>query len=119
MSIAPIPGPNGFGVTPGFGSNPAYGVAAGVPRTTTDDLGGAGSVPGVQSFGQMLSDRLMDLSGAQKRSDALAIKAATGDLEDIHEYTIAAAQAGVATSLVVNVRNKAVESFNEIMRMQL
>lgn len=111
--------PGGFGVTPGFGGNPAYGVAAAVPRTTTDDVAGDGNVPGVQSFGQMLADRLMDLSATQKRSDALAVKAATGDLEDIHEYTIAAAQSSVATSLVVNVRNKAVESFNEIMRMQL
>lgn len=119
MSIAPIPVPSGFGVTPGFGINPAYGVVAGVPRTNLDDVAGAGNVPGVQSFGQVLADRLMDLNGVQKRSDALAVKAATGDLEDIHEYTIAAAQAGAATSLVVNVRNKAVESFNEIMRMQL
>ncbi len=119
MSIAPIPVPTGFGVAPGFGINPAYGVSAGIPRTALDQVGGAAGVPGVASFGQLLSDKIMDLNAMQKRSDQLAVKAATGDLQDIHEYTIAANQSGVATSLVVNVRNKAVEAFNEVMRMQL
>ena len=116
MSIAPIPVPSGFGVTPGFGINPAYGVSAGVARTPYTDVSAA---QGVQSFGQLLSSKLMDLNAMQQRSDQLAVKAATGDLQDIHEYTVAAAQSGVATSLVVNVRNKAVEAFNEIMWMQL
>jgi len=118
VSIAPIPSPSGFGIAPGFGINPAYGVAANVARTSLDtpNVGGAQSV---QSFGQVLADKLMDLSAMQQRTDGLAIKAATGDLRDIHEYTIAANQSGVATSLVVNVRNKMVESFNEIMRMPL
>lgn len=118
MSIAPIPSPSGFGIAPGFGLNPAYGVAANVSRTPLDvqKVGGAQTV---DSFGQMLASKLMDLNAVQQRSDGLAIKAATGDLQDIHEYTIAANQSSVATSLVVNVRNKMVESFNEIMRMQL
>lgn len=116
MSIPPISVPSGFGVTPGFGINPAYGVSAQVPRTATEDVAGA---QGVESFGQLLASKLSDLSAMQRTSDQLAVKAATGDLKDIHEYTIASNKAGVATQLVVTVRNKAVEAFNEIMRMQL
>ncbi|MDO5711819.1 MAG: flagellar hook-basal body complex protein FliE, partial [Micrococcales bacterium] len=104
MSIAPIGIPGGFGVTPGFGLNPAYGVAAGTPTTQVDNTAGA---QGVQSFGTLLADKLSDLNGVQQRSDQLAVKAATGDLQDIHEYTIAANEAAVATQLVVTVRNKA------------
>ncbi len=53
-----------------------------------------------------------------KASD-LSVKAATGDLDSIHDYTIAATEAQVATQLTVAVRNKAVEAFNEIMRMSV
>lgn len=117
MSIAPIPGGlPGIGVTPGFGVDPAYGVASALPRTDTVDVTRA---DGVESFGTMLAAKLDQLGSLHKRTDDLAVKAATGDLQDVHEYTIAAAESGVATQLTVAVRNKAVESFNEIMRMQL
>ena len=59
------------------------------------------------------------LERVQDTSDQLAVKAATGDLNAIHDYTIAATEASVTTQLTVAVRNKAVEAFNEIMRMQV
>lgn len=118
MSIAPLPDLPAVGMTPGFGLNPGFGVAA--PHTeATQGVEGVGGAQGVESFGQLLASKLDDLNAVQQRSDELAVKAATGDLQDVHEYTTAAGQAQVATQLVVAVRNKAVESFNEIMRMQL
>lgn len=48
-----------------------------------------------------------------------ATQAATGDLTDVHDYVIAATQAQVATELTTTVRNKALEAFNDIMRMPL
>ncbi|MBO3130001.1 flagellar hook-basal body complex protein FliE [Dermatophilus congolensis] len=117
MSIAPIPPSVGFGVTPGFGINPAYGVSATLP-TTPSALRDPDSVSG-PSFGQMLAQKIDQLNAMHLRTDELARAAATGDLKDVHEYTIAAAEAGVATQLAVAVRNKGLEAFNEIMRMQL
>lgn len=117
MSVIPPIGGFDMGAAPGFGQVPAHGIASAVPRTET-----AQSVDrpqGVESFGTMLFDKLADVSALNKRSDELAVKAATGDLQDVHEYTVASAESGVATQLTVAVRNKALESFNEIMRMQL
>ena len=47
------------------------------------------------------------------------MQAATGDLTDVHNYTIAATEASLQTELTVAVRDRAVEAFNEIMRMQI
>jgi flagellar hook-basal body complex protein FliE len=71
------------------------------------------------SFGTLLVDGLEQLEALQDRTDTLSVKAATGDLNAIHDYTIAATETKVATQLTVALRNKAVEAFQEIMRMQV
>ncbi len=70
-------------------------------------------------FGALLSSGLERLEGMHDNSDRLAVQAATGDLTDIHDYMIASTETSVATELTVAVRNKAVEAFHEIMRMQV
>lgn len=70
-------------------------------------------------FGSMVLDGLDRLEGLTDKADSLAVQAATGKLENIHDYTIAASEASVASQLTVSLRNRAVEAFNEIMRMQV
>lgn len=70
-------------------------------------------------FGSLVADGLDRLDGIQRTSDGLAVQAASGTLTNLHDYTIAATQAAVTTQVTVAVRNKAVEAFNEIMRMQV
>jgi len=76
------------------------------------------AAPG-SSFSDALANGLQKLQDLNTNSDNLAVKAATGDLTDVHEYMIASTEASVATDLTVAVRNKAVDAFNEIMRMQM
>lgn len=76
----------------------------------------AGAGTGDTPFAAAMSG-LDHVSGLQSTADSLAVQAATGRLEDVHDYTLAATQAKLATELTVTVRNKAVEAFNEIMRM--
>ena len=75
--------------------------------------------PAGPQFSQLLANGIEGLEGMHDRTDNLAVQAATGDLGAIHDYTIAATETSVATQLTVAVRNKAVEAFNEIMRMQV
>ncbi|MCW2856958.1 MAG: fliE [Marmoricola sp.] len=79
----------------------------------------APAAPSGQEFGNMVLDGIDRLEQVQDRSAQLSVKAATGDLTSIHDYTIAATEADVTTQLTVAVRNKAVDAFNEIMRMQV
>lgn len=74
---------------------------------------------GKPSFSNMVAQGLEKLQATQTASDDLAVKATTGDLTDIHNYMIAANEATLSTQLTVAVRNKAVEAFTEIMRMQM
>jgi flagellar hook-basal body complex protein FliE len=82
-----------------------------------DAVGAANGTSG-QDFAAKLADGLQNLSDLQAKSDDLGVKAATGTLTDVHDYMIASTEAALATQLTVAVRNKAVEAFNEIMRMQ-
>ena len=70
-------------------------------------------------FGNLVLDGIERLEGVQDRADNLAVQAATGTLDNIHDYTLAATEASVTTQMTVAVRNKAVEAFNEIMRMPI
>ena len=70
------------------------------------------------SFSNMLQNGLDNLQQTQATADDLATQAATGQLTDPAQYMIASTQAQVTTELTVALRNKAVEAFNEIMRMQ-
>lgn len=103
----------------GLGVTPVAGVASTLPAATlgaTDVAGPAGS--GGAAFAGVLGsvDQLQQL---QSTSQQLAVAAVTGDLDDVHDYTIAAAQSSLALELTAAVRNKAVEAFTEIMRMQV
>jgi flagellar hook-basal body complex protein FliE len=69
-------------------------------------------------FAGMLSEGLQNVQGLQKRSEELAVKVADGTLADPAQYTMASTEAALAVQLTMAVRNKAVEAFQEIMRMQ-
>jgi flagellar hook-basal body complex protein FliE len=85
------------------------------PITASDATGPSSSGA---DFGAMVAQGLQRLQQVQQTADDLAVQAATGRLTDVHDYMIAATEASLATSLTVAVRNKALDSFNEIMRMQ-
>ncbi|QCR45072.1 flagellar hook-basal body complex protein FliE [Curtobacterium sp. SGAir0471] len=86
-------------------------------------LGGAAGAGAVQAtggdgFAASLGNAVDGLQQLQSTSKTLALKAVTGNLDDIHDATIASTRAQVTLELVAAVRNKGVDAFNEIMRMQ-
>lgn len=121
MSIGPV---ESFGFTPLV---PPLLPTAGVPSAgsvTPEGVSGAAGVSGSSpaqgaEFGRLLNQGLENLQGLHSAADQLAVRAATGDLDSLHAYTITATEAAVATQLTTAVRNKALESFQEIMRMSI
>jgi flagellar hook-basal body complex protein FliE len=79
-----------------------------------------GTTPGTgKSFSKQLENVLNDVNDLQLQSGQMAKDFATGKIEDIHDVTVASEKAGVGLEMVVEVRNKILEAYREIMRMQI
>jgi flagellar hook-basal body complex protein FliE len=97
-------------------------AVAGNILPAVDPIATGTNTPGASAagadFGSLVTNGLDQLQSMQTTSDNLALQAATGSLTDLHDYIIAATEANLATQLTVAVRDKALDAFNEIMRMQ-
>lgn len=93
-----------------------------IPVTGASRTGGAdpaGAAARGADFGSSLTSALDGLDASHKTTDELSRAAATGDLSRVEDLMVASTETQLATQLTVAVRNRAIESFNEIMRMQL
>jgi flagellar hook-basal body complex protein FliE len=79
----------------------------------------AASEAGGGSFSDSIVKALDQVAASHDEADRLAVQAATGDLNAVHDFTIAATEAQLMTQLTVEVRNRAIEAFNDIMHMQV
>ncbi len=71
------------------------------------------------SFGTMLEGLVTTVSEKQAQSAELTKQVLLGDSDQLHQSVIAMQEASVAFTLMVEVRNKLVESYQELMRMQV
>jgi len=98
MAIAPISG---------------AGFTLPAPPTTPP----ASDASGASGFGNALVQALDGVAQTQADAGQVAQLAATGDLTNVHDLTIATTEAELATTLTTAVRDKAVAAFNAIMAM--
>ena len=70
-------------------------------------------------FGSLLMDAMKQVSGAQADSLALQEDFMAGRQVEFHELMIAMERAGIAMDLTLQVRNKLLEAYQEISRMQV
>lgn len=117
MSIGAIGGAGGF-VPPMPAARPSL---ADPPGGGKDLAGGAGGLtgPAGTGFADQVTSALESVNESQQVADGMAQQASTGTLSDIHDYMIASTQAQLATELTVAVRNRALESFQSVMNMQV
>lgn len=77
-----------------------------------------GAAPGA-SFVDMLRSEVRDVNALQVTADRQAEAVVTGASADIHGTMIALAKADLSFRLLTQVRNRALEAYQEIMRMNL
>ncbi|MCX2749065.1 flagellar hook-basal body complex protein FliE [Arthrobacter sp. MI7-26] len=113
MALDPIGAIQGAGNGLGVQGVSGTGYAGGTGNAT-----GTAGAAGGNGFATALTGAVDNLQSLQSTSNQLAVSAVTGNLDDIHKATIAATRAQITLELVATVRNKGVDAFNEIMRMQ-
>lgn len=70
-----------------------------------------------QSFASMLNQAIKQVDQAQFKSDQMTTKLIKGEDVDLHNVMIAAQKASIALNATVEMRNKVVEAYQEIIRM--
>lgn len=120
MAVSPIGGVGGINLSQ-LAQAYRQQVSAGSPATGARGSSAvdAGTAARGTDFANAIGQGLSQVENLDRTASTKAIGAATGDLSDIHDYVIASTQAQVATELTTTVRNKALDAFNEIMRMPL
>ncbi len=73
----------------------------------------------VVSFGDRVKEILGEVNNLQLDAGEIAEKFARGEIEDIHDVMIAAEKASVGLELVLEVRNKLIDAYREISRIQM
>ncbi|WP_312470798.1 flagellar hook-basal body complex protein FliE [Neobacillus sp.] len=71
------------------------------------------------SFAGVLQGYLENVDNTVKQAADLSTKVATGEIDNIHDVMIASQKAQLALEMTVTVRDKAVEAYQEMMRMQI
>lgn len=77
------------------------------------------SAAGDGKFGDLLHSFLADVNDLQIKSDAAVKSFAAGEEADLHKVVVAISKADLAFRYMLEVRNKLVDAYTEIMRTPL
>jgi flagellar hook-basal body complex protein FliE len=69
------------------------------------------------SFAEYLKEGVEEVNSQAVTADKMAMELATGQNGNIHETMLAATKSELSFNLMVQLRNKALEAYTEIMRM--
>jgi flagellar hook-basal body complex protein FliE len=75
--------------------------------------------PGSGSFSQTLKESIQEINNLQFRADHAMEEIAQGKSSNLHETMILLEKADTSFRLMMQVRNKLLEAYHEIMRMQV
>lgn len=71
------------------------------------------------NFGDTLRDAITTVNNAQKQSDLAVQNLMTGESQDLHATLIAVQKADLSFQMMMQVRNKIIQAYQEIMRTQV
>ena len=91
----------------------------GLTIKSAESLIKSGNKSGDGSFANSLNDAITKVNDMQVNSNQMMEKLATGETKNIPEVMVAAEKADIALKLMVQVRNKMIDAYQEIMKMQV
>ena len=87
-------------------------------------IGLGGTLPvnpagGGKGFAQMLQGRVADVNSQQLEADHAIQDLVTGETENVHDVVLSVVKADLSFRLMLEIRNRLMENYQEIMRMQV
>jgi flagellar hook-basal body complex protein FliE len=93
------------------GSIPSLGALPNIAKPATPASGGG--------FGSALADAIGRVDQMQQNSQTSIDKFLSGEDEEVHKVALATQQAALSFDLFLQMRNKVVSAYQEVMRMQM
>ena len=78
-----------------------------------------GAGEGAAPFSEAIADVLRNVNGQQLHAQQQVTDLATGATDNLHEVVLSVAEADLAFQMVVELRNRLIASYQELMRMQV
>jgi flagellar hook-basal body complex protein FliE len=73
----------------------------------------------VGSFGEFLNNAMNNISELERQSNYIAEEFVAGRTDNIHQVMIAAQKVDIALQFTMQIRNKILDAYSEIMRIQI
>lgn len=70
-------------------------------------------------FASMVRENIEKVNQLEKQADNLTTQFALGEIDDIHQVTIATEKAKLALNMTLGIQNRVVKAYEEVMRMQI
>jgi flagellar hook-basal body complex protein FliE len=96
------------GIESGFGIGKAFPVAGNAKQTSA-----------VEGAGKFFSELVTKVNNLQNQSDKAIQSLASGENKNLHEVMISMEKASISFMFMSQVRTKAIEAYQEVMRMQV
>ncbi len=87
-----------------------------------EDRGGLhnqGVIEGAPTFMEYMNQAVNEANQLDLEAENLSVQLAAGELDNTHEAVIAAQKAEISLQFITEIRNKVLDAYNEIMRMQI
>ncbi|MCM8749722.1 flagellar hook-basal body complex protein FliE [Thermomicrobiaceae bacterium CFH 74404] len=100
--------------------DPIAPIAANIgPISGPGEAAATSAIQGDTSFINLLSNAIADLNASISHADQLAIQMAAGREVDLHQVMVALETATIGLQTALQIRNRALEAYREIMSMTI
>ena len=103
--------------------SPVNSIGKLISASKLDNFGGENGadtkISGIDGFKQVLAQTMQEASALGDESTKLGQDFTVGKTNNLHQVMIAGEKADIALQLTMQIRNKILDAYNEIMRMQV
>jgi len=99
--------------------SPIAGISPAAIRTIEPAAVAAADKPGGSAFSALFEQAVNQVNQYQRSADTAVERFLTGEDEDLHRVAMASQQAEISFELFLQMKNKAVQAYQEMMRLQV